>query len=283
MRIKVWNRLLIALSGLMILFIAVGVFVFGVGLFPFKLDVSALNEPMLLWQRIVIVAGSLLLVCLGIHDVWVLCHRKTDKGFVIQHTEFGDMSISLSALENMVKKCVDSHEMLTVNSTKIHRGHEGIVVDLKLTLFSGVNIPLTVNALQKQIKQYITSCSGVDVQEVRVMVETNPSVLSDSKEERCFDSVPAAPVAPEAPDMPTVEEGTAYKANQSFASRMFKHTEEPTSYSEASNQSETVDHENECSSASAVTDDAIANSEPLEEEKPTMENNATAKLEEADN
>ncbi|MEF9878011.1 MAG: alkaline shock response membrane anchor protein AmaP [Clostridia bacterium] len=283
MRIKVWNRLLIALSGLMILFIAVGVFVFGVGLFPFKLDVSALNEPMLLWQRIVIVAGSLLLVCLGIHDVWVLCHRKTDKGFVIQHTEFGDMSISLSALENMVKKCVDSHEMLTVNSTKIHRGHEGIMVDLKLTLFSGVNIPLTVNALQKQIKQYITSCSGVDVQEVRVMVETNPSVLSDSKEERCFDSVPAAPVAPEAPDMPTVEEGTAYKANQSFVSKMFKHNEEPTNYSEASNQDETLENESDCSSASALTDDTIANCEPLEEEKPSMENNDTAKLEEADN
>ncbi|MEG0511645.1 MAG: alkaline shock response membrane anchor protein AmaP [Clostridia bacterium] len=283
MRIKVWNRLLIALSGLMILFIAVGVFVFGVGLFPFKLDVSALNEPMLLWQRIVIVAGALLLVCLGIHNVWVLCHRKTDKGFVIQHTEFGDMSISLSALENMVKKCVDSHEMLTVNSTKIHRGHEGIVVDLKLTLFSGVNIPLTVNALQKQIKQYITSCSGVDVQEVRVMVETNPSVLTDAKEERCFDSVPVAPVAPDVPDMPTIEEGTAYKANQSFVSRMFKHNEEPTNYSETPNQDETLENESDCSSASALTDDAIDNREPLEEEKPSMENNDTAKFEEADN
>jgi hypothetical protein len=47
---------------------------------------------------------------------------------------------------------------------------------MRISLASGVNIPLAVSALQKQIKQYITSCSGVDVREVRVMVETNNSL-----------------------------------------------------------------------------------------------------------
>ena len=45
-------------------------------------------------------------------------------------------------------------------------------MDIRISLANVVNIPLTVNALQKQIKHYITSCSGVDVKEVRVMVET---------------------------------------------------------------------------------------------------------------
>ena len=50
------------------------------------------------------------------------------------------------------------------------------MITIRIALASGVNIPIAVSALQKQIKQYITSCSGVDVKEVRVMVETNNSL-----------------------------------------------------------------------------------------------------------
>ena len=108
------------------------------------------------------------------------------------------MSISMNALESMVQKCVASHQELTVNATHIQHAREGIVVDIKITLPGGVNIPLTVNALQKQIKQYITSCSGVDVHKVRVMVETDARAASDTDVQPAADApIPtaAAPLA----------------------------------------------------------------------------------------
>ena len=98
----------------------------------------------------------------------------------MQHTEYGDLSISMSAMENMVKKCVDPHEDLKVSGTRIHHARDGVIISLRIALANGVNIPITVSALQKQIKQYITSCSGVDVKEVRVMVETNNSLTAPS-------------------------------------------------------------------------------------------------------
>lgn len=175
MKIRIWDRLLTALSGLLIVLAGVGLLVFGIGVFPIKLDLTALEGPFVFWQRAVMVAVALLLMALGLHGLGLLFHRRKEKGFVIQQTEFGDMSISMNAMETMVRKCVDSHQELGVDSTHIYHGKDGIMVDLKITLRSGVNIPLTVNALQKQIKQYITSCSGVDVQQVRVMVETDPT------------------------------------------------------------------------------------------------------------
>ena len=90
----------------------------------------------------------------------------------MQHTELGDMSISMNALDTMVRHCVDQHKELTVKSTRISRVKSGIVVEIRIMLAAGVNIPLTVNALQKQVKQYIMSCSGVEVYEVKVLVET---------------------------------------------------------------------------------------------------------------
>jgi len=172
-RLKLTDRILAALSGLIILLIGLGLLVYGVGIFPFKLDLSFLTQPFVLWQRAVMVAAALLMSILGIHGIAMLFRNGRDHGFIAQHTEYGDLSISMSAMENMVKKCVDSHNELKVSNTRIQHARDGIIVSIRISLGNGVNIPLTVSALQKQIKQYITSCSGVDVKEVRVMVETN--------------------------------------------------------------------------------------------------------------
>ena len=125
------------------------------------------------------------------------------------------MSISMNALESMVQKCVASHQELTVNATHIQHAREGIVVDIKITLPGGVNIPLTVNALQKQIKQYITSCSGVDVHKVRVMVETDARSASEADAQPAPDTpvpVAAAPLADgiEEPILRHAEETVSY-------------------------------------------------------------------------
>lgn len=172
MRIRFWNRLFAALSGLVVLFIGVCIFVYGLGVFPFQLNTEILEGPFELWQRLAMVGVALVLCALGLHSLSLLFRRSREKGFIIQRTEHGDVSISMHAMENMVRKCIDTHEELKASHARIHRTKDGVVVDIKISLASGVNIPLTVNALQKQIKHYITSCSGVDVKEVRVMVET---------------------------------------------------------------------------------------------------------------
>lgn len=175
MNIKWSNRLIAALAGFVLLFLGVCLLILSIGIFPFQVDQtiqSFLQGDFLPWQRIVTIGIGLILVALGLHGISLLFRRRKDRGFIIQHTEYGDMSISMSAMENMVKKCVDPHEDLKVIRTRLYRNREGVVVDLRISLANGVNIPLTVNALQKQIKHYITSCSGVDVKEVRVMVET---------------------------------------------------------------------------------------------------------------
>ena len=176
MRFKALDRIVSALSGLIILVIGIGLFVFGAGIFPFRLDVSFLDRSFEVWQRVVMVVTALLLCFFGLRGMALLFRSSKEKGFILQHTEYGDLSISMSAMENMVKKCVDTHEELRVSGTRIHHAREGVIVNMRIALANGVNIPLTVSALQKQIKQYITSCSGVDVKEVRVMVETNNSL-----------------------------------------------------------------------------------------------------------
>ena len=210
MRNKFWNRALVALSGLLIF--AAGVLLFLVSflsLFSISLslggtELSQLLNGLAVWQKILLMLGGAAAAALGLHDLSIPFPSRRERGFIMQHTELGDMSISMNALETMVRRCVDQHKELTVKSTRISRVKSGIVVEIRIVLAAGVNIPLTVNALQKQVKQYIMSCSGVEVYEVKVLVETGvPNGKGRRGQELVLEPQPAAqPVKAEAVEEP---------------------------------------------------------------------------------
>lgn len=233
MKLRVWDRLLSALAGLVVLFVGLVVFVFGANILPFSLDFSFLQTDFVLWQRLVISAAGLVLCALGIHGVTLLFARRREKGFILQRTEYGNMSISMQAMENMVKKCVDAHRELKVTGTRIHHTREGVVIHIRIALANGVNIPLTVNALQKQIKNYITSCSGIDVKEVRVMVETTngsagvdeiPVDLPDAEVSAVVQAAPVLESIAEATSSAVIGEEAEKEA---MHQRIFRRAEEP--------------------------------------------------------
>ncbi len=236
MRIKVMDRVLVALAGLILAALGVGAAMYALGAWQITLDLGALARDFVFWQRALIVVISLALLTLGGYCLFFLLRRIKEKGFFLQHTEFGDLNISMHAMENMVRKCIDTHSELKVSGTRIHRAKEGVVVDMRISLANGVNIPLTVNALQKQIKHYITSCSGVDVKEVRVMVETNNSMSAE-------DTTPVADVIAadanaaaqtgvlvESLNSQTIlktDEPEAHEEKEAIHQRLFKHEDEP--------------------------------------------------------
>ncbi len=221
MRNKFWNRVLIALSGLLIF--AAGVLLFLISflsLFNISLslggaELSQLLGGLAVWQKILLMLGGAAVAALGLHDISIPFPSRRERGFIMQHTELGDMSISMNALETMVRRCVDQHKELTVKSTRISRVKSGIVVEIRIMLAAGVNIPLTVNALQKQVKQYIMSCSGVEVYEVKVLVETGiPNGKVHHGQELVLEPQTAAqPVKTEAP-IETAEEPKAAAVNE---------------------------------------------------------------------
>lgn len=170
------DRLLSGLAGLILVTLGIGLFVYGMGIFPFQLNLGFLVGPFTFWQHVLMVLSSLALLLIGFWGVAKIFRSNKEKGFILQRTEYGDLNISMNAMENMVKKCVDMNDELKVTQTKIAHTRDGVIVSIRILLENGVNIPMIVGALQKQTKQYITSCSGVDVKEVRVFVDTSANM-----------------------------------------------------------------------------------------------------------
>ena len=246
-KLRIGDRILSALMGILCIAAAAGIVLYAFGMLPVQQISDLLQKVAAMnWYKWLIYgAAALVLLLVGLYGVGMLFRRRKDKGFVVQHTDFGDMSISMKAMENMVKKCVDSHGELAVNQTKIYLVRSGVSIDMKITLASGVNIPLTVNALQKQIKQYITSCSGVDVYEVRVKVETDnvkllpppqtPVIEPEADEDvKCVDAPaeevkeePAAETKPETVQEAPVTEETAVAEEAAEAAEEKPDAEQP--------------------------------------------------------
>ena len=179
MKIRILDRVLVALAGLLML---AGCAALAAQLFFGKDVVGRVtgiltNEQYRIW----LIIALALLILLGCYCVLVLFrHRGRKDKFVMQKTENGELSISLKAMESMVQKCLDPHKELTVQGVRLENQKGGLLIRIRGTVAGGVSIPLTVDALQQQIKQYVTACSGVEVKDIRVQIESSGPETKDS-------------------------------------------------------------------------------------------------------
>jgi len=132
-------------------------------------------------QRILLMAVGL--VSLGFGVYLLTLPRKfarSKRGFVAQRTENGELRIAIKAIEHLVQRCIDMHNEIKVVSMDISNNHDGVRIELRISLANNISIPLAVASLQKQIKQYLLASSGIDIREVAVSVETASSNVGES-------------------------------------------------------------------------------------------------------
>ena len=179
MKIRILDRILVALAGLLMLAgcaAAAAQLFFGKDAVGFVSRI--LNDE---GCRIWLIIALVLLILLGCYCFLILFrHRGRKDKFVMQKTENGELSISLKAMESMVQKCLDPHKELAVQSVRLENQKGGLLIRIRGTVAGGVSIPLTVDALQLQIKQYVTACSGVEVRDIRVQIESSGPDTKDS-------------------------------------------------------------------------------------------------------
>lgn len=172
MKIRLRDRLMAGLIGFLFILAALAVAAEGYTNPSLIAEIaSALAGRTALWTivRVVVVALSL---AISVWCVLFAFRREQKKDFVTQRTDGGELSIAISAIEHLVQQCVDTHAEIQMSDMKVKSHRDGVRILLNIALGSGVSIPLAVTALQKQIEQYVTECTGVEVWEVCVQVES---------------------------------------------------------------------------------------------------------------
>ncbi len=168
-------RILAALGGLTLM--AAGLGILGETFFHLPLTawvgkVLGARTPLAVLAALL---AAILLCTFGVCCVITPFIRRGGKrrGYVMQKGENGTIGVSVKSIEGLVQTCVQQYDMVESAEISVQERRDGIVILLNIEETAGINIPLAVGTLQKQIKQYVTTCTGVDVREVRVMVENS--------------------------------------------------------------------------------------------------------------
>ena len=204
MRIRIADRILVAVAGLLLIASSValvlqlycGVDVVGTATRVLTQDTVS--------RKVFLTFVAACVLALGVYCLLVLFrHRGRRDRFILQKNENGELAISLTALQNMIDKCLAPHQELDVQNVFLENQRDGLLVLIRGSVAGGISIPLTVEALQKQIKQYVTACSGVEVKSIRVQIESSGEDATD------------APFAIDAPTAQTLlQEGTRQEGNR---------------------------------------------------------------------
>ena len=174
MRIRVLDRVLVAIAGLLLIAICAGL----VGQVFFGKDVAGMVvkwiTPETTAAKVIIGICAVILLALGAYCLLILFrHRRRKDKFIMQKLESGDLAISLTTLESMVQKCLDQHNEIKPESIQLENQRDGLLIRIYGTVAGGISIPLTVDTLQKQVKQYVTACSGVEVKAIRIEIKSS--------------------------------------------------------------------------------------------------------------
>ena len=181
MRIRILDRILVALAGLLLVAACAGL----VAQVFFSKDIVGLVTNLLTPETTTgkIVAGVCagVLLLLGLYCLLMLFrHRRRKDKFILQKLESGDLAISLKTLEAMVQKCVEQHSEIKTESIHLENQRDGLLIRIRGTVAGGISIPLTADTLQKQVKQYVTACSGVEVKGIRIQIESSGADAKDA-------------------------------------------------------------------------------------------------------
>ncbi len=114
---------------------------------------------------------SALLLLVGLNLLFVNFHRRPGLPSVVHHTELGEIRVSITALENLVHRAARKVAGVKEIKPRIRPTGEGVMVLLEAVFLPDQNIPEISQQLQQQVKDYLQEAAGLDIIEVKVMVQ----------------------------------------------------------------------------------------------------------------
>ncbi len=176
MKLKFFDRLLLGI--LLIAAILVSFVLFGIAanLITENMVTDFVGLFYLFRQNALILAGCGLVVLLI--SVKLLFAGRSGKAEVrpasalMRQTEFGGTFISLEALDSMVQKHCRAISRVRDVHTTLHSTETGVTVGIRLCVLPDTDVVTLTSELQKSLKENIESLTGIQVNEIGVLVES---------------------------------------------------------------------------------------------------------------
>jgi uncharacterized alkaline shock family protein YloU len=127
------------------------------------------------------IAGVILLLLAG-RTLWAgLRTSETFQHTLIKNGEMGEIHISLEAINNLIIKSAQAVRGVKEVKPRIKSLPEGVAVLLVVVINPDLDIPKVTTELQDNVAQYLQEYGGIEVLEVKVLVENVKSQTKTSR------------------------------------------------------------------------------------------------------
>ena len=171
MKMKLLDRLILRFGAL--LTVLTGGISIAAGILLYGHDLGE-GVVMGLLPLILIISGAVAVVVSFLIFLVARRYSSRRRAFVTQTTDLGELRIAVSAIENLILKCVETHKEVKVNEMNVVNHRDAIDVQMRVSINGNVSIPHAVEQLQSQIKRYLAASSGIEVRNISVSVDKAP-------------------------------------------------------------------------------------------------------------
>lgn len=178
MKPRIIDRLLLILLMLVLIALGLGLLAVSLGFVPQSIPNDIVAFPYQSAQNGWITAGVGLVMVLWAIRMIVGFNRRAKKTgpatALIAKTEFGTSTITLAAIDEMVRRHCAANESILKQDSVISVKDDKLVISLKLNLAEDSNVPEVTAALRESLTGYIENLTGIKVGDVSMMVSTLP-------------------------------------------------------------------------------------------------------------
>ncbi|AEY66424.1 alkaline shock response membrane anchor protein AmaP [Clostridium sp. BNL1100] len=130
-------------------------------------DVLAYRNPSILMFIV-----SSIFFCLSLTFLLSGFKPEGDKKAITKYNKNGDIRITLNSIENIA--LATSRKLNGIRDSKafVTKVGEGVSITVKAIVLPDINIPLLSEDMQLKVKSAVEDCTGVQVDSVRVLVES---------------------------------------------------------------------------------------------------------------
>lgn len=167
MKLKILDRLVMRLNGFLTLVVGLAnIYAW------YLLRAKELGEEMFIkYLPLALLICGVLCVLFGFYSILVPHrYRRRKKDFIVQTTENGELRIAVSAAEELIRKCIETHKEVQVKHMHIINKRGAVNVEMLVAMNSNVSIPHAIEQLQTQIKRYLIASTGIELQQISVTV-----------------------------------------------------------------------------------------------------------------
>lgn len=97
--------------------------------------------------------------------------KQPSKNTVVQENKYGQIKISLNAIENLVRRMVSQVKGIRDVKVKVREFPEGVSIYIQAIVSPDIQIPIISEEIQKIVREKVYETTGVTVLDVRILVD----------------------------------------------------------------------------------------------------------------